>query len=298
MPTCRTAWYWCRPVSPPSTSYENQTKKAITNKFIAAGDDRVPQASAGGLLHRESRRGGEDLPNRCSSTSRAGSTPKRPASTSKRTLPRRWTWPTGCRNLSTAAPRTSPAANSTSWRAIPLWALSRPGRDSRVPGHHAGARQDPQLPQSGLQPASSRAEIITDLITVSWAAASSWTASHNKDLAAFRLDNLRWNKIVICTDADVDGYPDPHADPDHALPADAHPHQRGLCLYRGDPRCMRSTAKDKTYFAYTEPEKADILEAHRRGKVYHSALQGSGRERPGDDVADHHEPRDAAVSSR
>ena len=28
--------------------------------------------------------------------------------------------------------------------------------------------------------------------------------SHNKDLASFNLDNLRFNKVVICTDADVD----------------------------------------------------------------------------------------------
>ena len=30
--------------------------------------------------------------------------------------------------------------------------------------------------------------------------------SHNKDLASFNLENLRFDKVVICTDADVDGY--------------------------------------------------------------------------------------------
>ena len=48
-----------------------------------------------------------------------------------------------------------------------------------------------------------KSEIITDLITRH--AASSWAAGHNGDLASFNLDNLRFNKVVICTDADVDG---------------------------------------------------------------------------------------------
>ncbi len=42
------------------TSYENQTKKAINNKFVQEAMTRVPARAAGGLLHREPRRGGED----------------------------------------------------------------------------------------------------------------------------------------------------------------------------------------------------------------------------------------------
>ena len=50
-----------------------------------------------------------------------------------------------------------------------------------------------------------KSEIITDLIKVLGCGVEVKN-KNNKDLAAFDLNNLRWNKIVICTDADVDGY--------------------------------------------------------------------------------------------
>lgn len=50
-----------------------------------------------------------------------------------------------------------------------------------------------------------KSDIITDLIRVMGCGVE-LGGSHNKDLATFNLDNLRFNKIVICTDADVDGY--------------------------------------------------------------------------------------------
>ena len=48
-------------------------------------------------------------------------------------------------------------------------------------------------------------EIITDLIKVLGCGVEV-KSSKNKDLSTFDLSKLRWSKVVICTDADVDGY--------------------------------------------------------------------------------------------
>ena len=50
-----------------------------------------------------------------------------------------------------------------------------------------------------------KSDIITDLIKVLGCGVELGGKS-KKDLATFDLAQLRWNKIVICTDADVDGY--------------------------------------------------------------------------------------------
>lgn len=100
-------------------------------------------------------------------------------------------------------------------------------------------------------------EIITDLIKVIGCGVEVKTGK-NKEISMFNLDNLRWNKIVICTDADVDGF-----------------HIRTLILtmlYRLVPTLIEKgyvyiaesplfeiTTSDKTYFAYDENEKTKIL---------------------------------------
>ena len=50
-----------------------------------------------------------------------------------------------------------------------------------------------------------KSDVIVDLIKVMGCGVE-LGGKHNKELATFNLDNLRFNKIVICTDADVDGY--------------------------------------------------------------------------------------------
>ena len=88
----------------------------------------------------------------------------------------------------------------------------------------------------------------------------------NKNLSTFNLDDLRWNKVIICTDADVDGF-----------------QIRTLILtmiYRLMPTLIEEgyvfiaesplyeiNYKDETWFAYTEKEKADVL-AELEGKKF------------------------------
>lgn len=101
-----------------------------------------------------------------------------------------------------------------------------------------------------------KSEIITNLIKVLGCGVE--VKTNAKDMATFNLDQLRWDKVIICTDADEDGF-----------------HIRTLILtmiYRLVPTLIKVgkvfiaetplyeiTTKDKTFFAYDEREKADIM---------------------------------------
>ena len=135
-----------------------------------------------------------------------------------------------------------------------------------------------------------KSEIITDLLKVHGLRRRGPATSAAKDLALFDLDNLRWNKIVICTDADVDGFQIRTLILTMLYRLTPTLIQEGY-VYIAESPLYEITCKDgKTWFAYSEKEKADILTELDGKKVHHPALQGPGRERPGDDVDDHHEP--------
>ncbi len=123
-----------------------------------------------------------------------------------------------------------------------------------------------------------KSDVIVDLIKVMGCGVE-LGGKHNKELATFNLDNLRFNKIVICTDADVDGY-----------------QIRTLVLtmlYRLTPTLINKgyvyiaesplyeiTTKDRTYFAYTEPEKAAFLEKIGDKKYTIQRSKGLGENDP------------------
>ncbi len=123
-----------------------------------------------------------------------------------------------------------------------------------------------------------KSEIITNLIKVLGCGVEVKSKA-NKGLATFDLSTLRWNKVIICTDADVDGF-----------------QIRTLILtmiYRLMPTLINEGkiyiaetplyeigTKDMTYFAYDEKEKIDILDKIGDGKYTIQRSKGLGENQP------------------
>ena len=123
-----------------------------------------------------------------------------------------------------------------------------------------------------------KSEIITDLIKVLGCGVEV-EKGRGKDLSTFDSESLRWNKIIICTDADVDGF-----------------QIRTLILtmiYRLMPTLIKDgyvyiaetplyeiETKEKTYFAYSDRDKAEILEKLDGKKCTINRSKGLGENDP------------------
>ncbi len=121
-----------------------------------------------------------------------------------------------------------------------------------------------------------KSPIITDLIKVMGCGVD--IKVKGSEESAFNIDNLRFGKIIICTDADVDGY-----------------QIRTLVLamiYRLTPKLLEEgkvyiaesplyeiTQKDKTWFAYTDKEKDEIVSG-LKGKYTVQRSKGLGENEP------------------
>ncbi len=123
-----------------------------------------------------------------------------------------------------------------------------------------------------------KSEIITDLMKVLGCGVEVKN-KHVKELNAFDINNLRWNKVVICTDADEDGF-----------------HIRTLILtmiYRLCPTLIEQgyvyiaesplfeiNSGEKTWFAYSEREKNEIVKSLDGKKVKIDRSKGLGENDP------------------
>ena len=110
-----------------------------------------------------------------------------------------------------------------------------------------------------------KSEIITDLIRVMGCGVELGGKS-KKDLATFDLASLRFNKVVICTDADVDGYQIRTLILTMLYRLVPTLIEKGY-IYIAESPLYEINTKSKTYFAYTEQEKAGIL-ARIEGEKY------------------------------
>jgi len=123
-----------------------------------------------------------------------------------------------------------------------------------------------------------KSDIIVDLLRVLGCGVEI-NSKYNKNLNTFDMANLRWDKVIICTDADVDGF-----------------QIRTLILamlyrlvptlidegkvYIAESPLFEINCKDKTYFAYTEKEKADITAKLGNSKYTVQRSKGLGENEP------------------
>ncbi len=121
-------------------------------------------------------------------------------------------------------------------------------------------------------------EIIVDLLKVLGCGVEI-KSKHNKDLNSFDLGNLRWNKVIICTDADVDGFQIRTLVLTMIYRLAPTLIQEGY-VYIAESPLYEITAKDKTYFAYDEKEKTDILSKLEGKKYTIQRSKGLGENQP------------------
>ncbi len=123
-----------------------------------------------------------------------------------------------------------------------------------------------------------KSEIITDLIKVLGCGVEV-EKGRGKDISNFNIENLRWKRVIICTDADVDGF-----------------QIRTLILtmlYRLVPTLINEgyvyiaesplyeiESRGKIYFAYSEREKAEIISSLDGAKATINRSKGLGENDP------------------
>jgi DNA gyrase subunit B len=237
------------------TSYENQTKKAITNRFIQEAMTDFFKTKLE-VYFIENPKDAEKIMEQVLVNKRSRETAERTRLNMKKKL-------TGSVDLTSRIEKfVDCRTKDVSRREIYI-----------VEGDSAlgACKQSRDAEFQGIMPVRGKilnclkadyarifkSEIITDLLKVLGCGVEV-NDKHNKDINTFDLENLRWSKIIICTDADVDGY-----------------QIRTLILtmiYRLVPSLIKLgyvyiaesplyeiSWKGKTWFAYTEKDKADIL---------------------------------------
>ncbi len=98
-------------------------------------------------------------------------------------------------------------------------------------------------------------------------------------MSAFDLENLRWNKVIICTDADVDGYQIRTLILTMIYRLCPTLIQEGY-VYIAESPLYEITCKDKTWFAYTDAEKAEIVKKLEGKKLSINRSKGLGENDP------------------
>ena len=123
-----------------------------------------------------------------------------------------------------------------------------------------------------------KSDVIVDLMKVLGCGVEI-SSKHNKELNSFDINNLRWNKIIICTDADVDGYQIRTLILTMIYRLTPSLIDEGY-VYIAESPLYEITCKDKSYFAFDEGEKAEILQKLEGKKYTIQRSKGLGENQP------------------
>ncbi len=257
------------------TSYENQTKKAITNKFIQdAMTDFLKERLE--VYFIENKSDADKIADQVLINKRSRETAEKTRINIKKKL-------TGSLDMNNRVEKfVNCRSKDTTKREIYIvegdsaLGACMQGRDAEFQGIMPVRGKILNCLKANYDKIFN-SDIITDLLRVLGCGVEIKT-KHNKDLNSFDLNQLRWSKIIICTDADVDGF-----------------QIRTLILtmlYKLVPTLIEEkkvfiaesplyeiTTGKKTYFAYSEKEKADIIKKIS-GKYHIQRSKGLGENEP------------------
>ena len=262
------------------TSYENQTKKAITNKFIQEAMTEFLRSRLE-IYFIENRDAAEKIAAQVLINKRSRETAERTRINQKKKLTEKIDIANRVQKFVDCRTKDVERREIYIVEGDSALGACKQSRDAEFQG---------LMPVRGKilnclkadYPRIFKSDVITDLMKVLGCGVEV-SGKAVKDLNQFDLNNLRWSKVVICTDGDVDGF-----------------QIRTLILtmlYRLCPTLIREgyvyiaetplfeiTCKEKsgekTWFAYSEKEKADILKKLEGKKVNVQRSKGLGENDP------------------
>ena len=262
------------------TSYENQTKKAITNKFIQEAMTEFLRSRLE-IYFIENRDAAEKIAAQVLINKRSRETAERTRIDQKKKLTEKIDIANRVQKFVDCRTKDVERREIYIVEGDSALGACKQSRDAEFQG---------LMPVRGKilnclkadYPRIFKSDVITDLMKVLGCGVEV-SGKAVKDLNQFDLSNLRWSKVVICTDGDVDGF-----------------QIRTLILtmlYRLCPTLIREgyvyiaetplfeiTCKEKsgekTWFAYSEKEKADILKKLEGKKVNVQRSKGLGENDP------------------
>ena len=262
------------------TSYENQTKKAITNKFIQEAMTEFLRSRME-IYFIENREAAEKIAAQVLINKRSRETAERTRINQKKKLTEKIDIANRVQKFVDCRTKDVERREIYIVEGDSALGACKQSRDAEFQG---------LMPVRGKilnclkadYPRIFKSDVITDLMKVLGCGVEV-SGKAVKELNQFDLNNLRWSKVVICTDGDVDGF-----------------QIRTLILtmlYRLCPTLIREgyvyiaetplfeiTCKEKsgekTWFAYSEKEKADILKKLEGKKVNVQRSKGLGENDP------------------